>query len=1474
MIMKVLLRLAAVFLCLIAVRTEAREFAYDFSGVDDAVTPVSSFAIGDIVHITGPSAVSFALEIVSAPPAGIAGQSFIAKDTATGIGAVVKPKSGNLLAAVDDFIGNKMYFFRIQDGVKTFSVREKTIEPDECATCASVDATPVVPTASPAAESPTLRSVRTSAPLRSAGSEFPPSEQKAVVDILVVFDQGAKAKCEPLGFEGMDEFADYAVNKMNMVLANSQLNHLFSYRLVGVVEIDGAWREVNGALLGSLRTREGCFSRLSQLRKKCGADTITLLIDRTEGSTAGIAYGYYLSGGYDVPSKFDNQNYACNVCDINTVYNRYTMSHETGHNMGCGHSNRQGGNSGPGRYPDSCGYHFTDANGVRRSTVMAYTYASGDSYYYEPVPYFSTPGISPAEYGCALGEEGVNNNRGTLTLTYADIAGLREHVVPYDWDVRFLDDSGKDIPDGSYFYSSCYVTLTNENPEAEIYYTLDGSCPTSESLHGGSGTKVYMYLVSGSKTLTACAVVDGMSQSVRSITLHDGLTWSGDSSGNGLWLNADSSVCPWNGEYFYNGDAVMFPDLAGVSCATVTVNGVVAPGAAAFPAIETAYTFDKGEDAAKIAVSDASFLPSGDLTFNVPVQMSATSFTTPTGSAIAFNAPFGQVLEPSSGYCTNSIVVGNSGTLIVAPGDGKTQRFDAFNNTGSYYNTATLQIGEGTIVFNGAINGGKGLFGSTKITVGDGGNLVFNVGGATGYDVGNSSLTVEKGGTVTFAKMEHMRRSLYLNGGVVNCATRFDLLGNPGVYVTDDSSMENAGSGYVLVRNSDAVIDVSADKTLTMNVGTQTDGRNDTNGKGLIKTGCGELVANRVLSHTGATIVSNGTLSVGYSSSVRVGLGWTVASGATLKLKAGASLAVTALAVESGATLALPATNAAPLSATNEVNLSGVRLALDGASDLALGKTYSVLSSTGGFAGVSGVVTDGLPALAEGLEWEVAVSNGSLVASVVTASVLNIPLGETYRLEDVDSRVVATTGEGTLLCGAALPAASYGFTNSAWRGTVAFEDLDYETATQNFRFELYGNAGSKIKLTNCKIQYLMNNNGIFAGTLILDGDNAFCTRDGYSSNYNVFGALEGSGAMAFTGKPKQGYVFNVATNFSGSINVDAASNGSVMEGRRIVFGEVATLANLPSQAATITLKSGTSASIGTNATWMAYHGIEIAGTLIVKGAGATLDCNANAAMGLKFANGSTLRFDTADAKLTFGKTPQLAAGAMNFVSFSSGVSPYAGKVLAIWPEGGAPAGEFALADAALAEDWTLSKTETGLVMKRAPLPANVPTSITVRRWGDDGWEDTKMNFMLPTGWVTNYYPSLDSLAAVAAKYNETATNGATVWQCYMLGLDPTSAESVVSLSMRVEGDKLRFVVDGLGDTHALDGIKVYWYMKTSTNLVSDAGFSGTRDSATGLSPFFADHPMPDKPTASATKTADSIFYKVTATFVAEDDDVD
>ena len=1756
----------------IAMCASAAFFTCDLTqGDGSAVAAPSGIQVGDTVAVSLPDGISFSLLISAAPPAGIAGPSFIARDAASGAAAVLKPLAGGgMRISIDDFSNARAFGIRIKNGHASFSMRDTSSAPaDSCATCGEglplPDPTPTTDAPAPKATTAKLR-------LADAGT-FSLAAQKSIVDILVAFDQGAKAKCVELGFDGMDDFAD------------------FCYRLAGVVEIDGAWKEINGALLGSLRAREGSFSRLSQLREKCGADTITLLINRTAGTTSGIAYGYYLSGGFDVPSKFDNQNYACNVCDINTVHGRYTMSHETGHNMGCGHSNRQGTNSGPGRYSDSCGYHFTDANNVRRGTVMAYTYSGDDNNYYNPAPYFSTPDISPAEYGCALGVAGVNDNRRTLTLTHADIASLREHVLPYDWDVRFVDDSGRDIPDGAYFPAYYYVTMTNGNPNATIYYTYDDSMPTASSASCSPGTR---FTMSGAKTITACAVVNGVAQSVRTIHFVAGLNWSGNANGAGLWLKNDSSVRPWNGEYFYNGNAVMFGDLAGVACATVTVKGAVAPGSVAFSACETAYTFDGGDDGAKITIPDANFAPAGDVTFNAPVQLSATAFTNMTGCALAFNAPFGQSVDSSSGTFTGMVNIGPYGTLTVAPGVGKTQTLEKLNNVGWYAGTSTFRVGKGTVVFTGAINGGAGVIGRTRLEVGTGGTLVFNMGGGTGFEMSNTSLTVEQGGTVTFNDMEHLRRTLYLNGGTIY-AKRFDLMSNPGIFVTEDSSIANAGGGYVLIRNSDSEVNVSAGKTLTLNLGTQTDNRSDTSGWGIIKRGGGTLVANGELKHSGVTDIEGGSLEVGFSSGSTVyGLGWIVADGATLKVKSGCSLKVPTLALDSGATLVLPATTTAPLAVTAAVELDGVNLVLEGAGALAEGASYPVLSSSGGFSGVAGVKTDGMPALASGLGWTVEEENGTLYAKIVVAkatvdvlvafdngaqayvdnkgmtletfaqtqigkmndvlvtnrldryysyrlagvckvdgvynnidtapaliaagagaavslraarelygadtvtllvdvsgntlgnssplnspndvasqhecafsvcsiravdtgkqhtmihenahnmgcgharaqsiinspfpygrgyyfrdgnvtrhtimayggdndaswyfstsssefgftlgdatndnarvlretcgevakwrdgaavplegmaldgavlqtsvrypwsvdgngvlrsfnqttyaypcttplratitgpktlrfkhksyfggssvagnnyshfdvllddspvlaqtectnswteahvdipdgthevvfvfsqrfamnnprdykdgapeaddavwlkdlvladavsTVLNIPYGTSTNLSDVASVIETITGEGTLVCNATLPTKGYGLTSETWKGTVAFMNFNNENVAKDFQAEKYGNAHSKVQFTNCKIPYLKNNNAIFAGTVVLDGDSALTIKDGYSDNYSIFGALEGNGTMTFLDKPMQWYVFNTATNFTGSINVQHGwYSSNVAQGRRVVFGTTASTQDLPTQSASITVKSGAEAAIGANATWYAYHGVEIAGTLIVKGANATLSCHSAGAMGVKLTGGATLRFDSADAVLTCLTNFSFSSGIVS-IAFGNGVSPAGGMTLVLWPvESPAPAGNFAFANTSLAANWDLCKTANGLVVKpkdRFDIPGT-DAYITHDAALDD-WLD-EQNF-----WM---YEENNPGATWQDFLSENGENGYENWMNYALGLPTTDANAKVraTISFDEQGRVVVSVADALSNAPALPGLKIVCTLLATDDL--------------------------------------------------------
>ena len=416
------------------------------------------------------------------------------------------------------------------------------------------------------------------------------------------------------------------------------------------------------------------------------------------------------------------------------------------------------------------------------------------------------------------------------------------------------------------------------------------------------------------------------------------------------------------------------------------------------------------------------------------------------------------------------------------------------------------------------------------------------------------------------------------------------------------------------------------------------------------------------------------------------------------------------------------------------------------------------------------------------------------------STVLNIPYGTSTNLSDVGSDIETITGDGTLVCDATLPTKGYGLTSETWTGTVAFRNFNNENVAKDFQAEKYGNAQSKVQFTNCKIPYLKNNNATFAGTVVLDGDSALTVKDGYSDSYSIFGALEGNGTMTFLGNPKQWYVFNTATNFTGSIDVQHGwYGGNVAQGRRVVFGTTASTQDLPTQSASITVKSGAEAAIGANATWYAYHGVEIAGTLVVKGADATLSCHSAGAMGVKLTGGATLRFDSADAVLTCLTNFSFSSGTVS-VAFANGIMPYGRQVLVRWPDGSpAPAGDFAFADSTLAANWDLCKTSTGLVVKpknRFDVPGTdsyIEYDSALESWLDDE------NF-----WM------YEDVMTWQEFMEERGTNGYLNWQNYILGLSASDplAKIRATISFDSQGNVVISVADSIPRAPTVAGVNV------------------------------------------------------------------
>lgn len=292
-----------------------------------------------------------------------------------------------------------------------------------------------------------------------------------VIDYMVVFDASGAAYAATQG--GVQAVAEEVVSKMNTALVNSDLYSSYRFRLVDVMTVSENYTNlntssagINGSNLSSTRTHGEILAR----RNSNGADMWTTLMD------TGSAYG--TTGlGWSLTSLSSARtfgSYACNICSIRAVLNSHTLTHETGHNMGAGHSNAPGASDPGPQMSDmaySSGYHFKSASGTWYHTIMAYNSLTGQ--YYQASACFSSPLLTAGGSPCGTADK--NDNRRVLLQTHPYAAAWKDSGLPVTYDV-FPSE-----PDGKLFDGTLSVTIECGNPSEPVYYTLDGSDPTASS---------------------------------------------------------------------------------------------------------------------------------------------------------------------------------------------------------------------------------------------------------------------------------------------------------------------------------------------------------------------------------------------------------------------------------------------------------------------------------------------------------------------------------------------------------------------------------------------------------------------------------------------------------------------------------------------------------------------------------------------------------------------------------------------------------------------------------------------------------------------------------------------------------------------------------------------------------------------------------------------------------------------------------
>ena len=925
--------------------SQAADYTLDFTGAtplaseapilrkaEMAAPEVPSFEKDDVLNLSLFEDVSLSASLASELPSSFAGGRSFAVKLGDGVfGSMVLVSEDGIQMEFRDFSAGRVYNITIAGGRAV--VEEVDMSHVKHGDCIAVDAP------EPSNESEQESTNKTRTLLKAVpGNPFDDNivaPAPVTVDIMLIFDNGAQEWINKSSkYTSITNFAIAQVAKMNTVLRNTDLHTNFWYRLVDVATVDSRWSQVN--ILDTIRNgiinASGIWSEVAARREACGADLVSLIIDT--GSMYGVTGIGYITHGttYNTwVNSFRSWCYSC--CAIRSVDAEYTLCHEVGHNMGLTHSPTLSTWSKVGTFVYSNGYNFTGADGKHYNTVMAYNY---DKYYsdYREIPYFCSPDYTYA--GVPLGTAISNDCTRALRQTCVGIADWHAQTIPLPSQVVFA-------PSGTSAYS---VTLSNIGGY-EIRYTTDGSEPTHESALYTEPLRI----TCGEMTIKAVAVIDENTLgSVVAKTYAAAVELSDYAK-----LEFPSSSWQWGDWCDQNGNTLYSPFWNNSSDKTVVLD------------VGGRISVDRD-------ISIDTLVADG----TIPLEVVTTDKTLSAGNLEVF----GSTILSGTKFSFESWWIHPESTVIFAPGANQSVTISKSFSISDP--SSTLAVTNGTVLLNGNVSGGNGVAGKISFVVENDGNLVFDKTDATGYEMNTSKLTVNKGGVVTFKQRDTLRRTIYLNGGKIRLdgPARFDWFKGNMINVTDDSSFEDStGKAFVWIRKNNATVNVARGKTFTMDVafGSTT---GDTS-SGLVKTGEGEMVANKPIAHSQGTIVKNGTLTVGYTSSDSTGTGWTVASGATLKIKSGASITLPSLTLAHNAALVLPATSSAPLTVGGKVDMTHISLSLVGAEDLSYGATYPLVSAAD-ITGIARAKKSDFPALATGLAWKLYVDDKHLFAKVVT----------------------------------------------------------------------------------------------------------------------------------------------------------------------------------------------------------------------------------------------------------------------------------------------------------------------------------------------------------------------------------------------------------------------------------------------------------------------------------------------------------
>ncbi|MDR2064716.1 MAG: M12 family metallo-peptidase [Prevotellaceae bacterium] len=310
-----------------------------------------------------------------------------------------------------------------------------------------------------------------------AGScTFPPDNisDSVTVNVMIVYTENAEQYADDY-FTDIDNVIDQAMQRANVAMENSLTNITFTLAYkhkVNYTEVNN-----NNDLYNLTNTADGYMDEVHDLRKQYKADLV-MLIPKV-GFTGGLAW---LLDAY-IPGN-GRPAYGFGLSRVQQTSWTYTMVHEMGHNMGCGHHWQQNSGPGPGLFSYSSGYRGQDENLNWYSTIMTYEngiyYTDGNEA--PRIAFFSDPDIIHS--GVNIGDAVYANNALTLRQSKHAVSRYSDYFVP---GLKCLSVSEGTLSPVFHTDTANYTVTVPSSVSSVTVYAMP-SHPSSTILAGGTGT--------------------------------------------------------------------------------------------------------------------------------------------------------------------------------------------------------------------------------------------------------------------------------------------------------------------------------------------------------------------------------------------------------------------------------------------------------------------------------------------------------------------------------------------------------------------------------------------------------------------------------------------------------------------------------------------------------------------------------------------------------------------------------------------------------------------------------------------------------------------------------------------------------------------------------------------------------------------------------------------------------------------------